>query len=264
MSTKCPQCGADFDDNMPSCPYCGAFHYKGAEAEYMGKLEGIKDDLGKLSNVGKHTYKKEIKHHIRRLVLTVSVIAGVILLVVMFIRMGRQREEAGYQKRQKEQLLWQRETFPQLDKWYEEGNLNAILEFQNELYESENGYSIVNWEHILLIEAYGYYRACYSMKEHLEQQSSYERFELEDAIYGGMQLVFNEDMQSNAPEEDREQMLQYRKDARQILLQNMKFTENEMIQLYEDASQEGWIDMKMCWEYADIVEARITGQKEAL
>ena len=35
----CKNCGAHFDDNLPKCPYCGAFSYIGARKEYMEKLQ---------------------------------------------------------------------------------------------------------------------------------------------------------------------------------------------------------------------------------
>ena len=37
----CSSCGAEFEDTLPKCPYCGSLNYKGAEAEYLGKLESM-------------------------------------------------------------------------------------------------------------------------------------------------------------------------------------------------------------------------------
>lgn len=37
----CNNCGAHFDDDLPKCPYCGDFHYAGAQKEYMDKLENV-------------------------------------------------------------------------------------------------------------------------------------------------------------------------------------------------------------------------------
>ena len=28
----CSSCGAEFEDTLPKCPYCGSLNYKGAEA----------------------------------------------------------------------------------------------------------------------------------------------------------------------------------------------------------------------------------------
>ena len=44
----CNSCGAEFEDTLPKCPYCGSLNYKGAEAEYLGKLEGMRE-IGRAS-----------------------------------------------------------------------------------------------------------------------------------------------------------------------------------------------------------------------
>ena len=38
----CNSCGGEFEDNLPKCPFCGSFHYKGAEAEDLDTLEDIR------------------------------------------------------------------------------------------------------------------------------------------------------------------------------------------------------------------------------
>ena len=35
----CSSCGAKFRQSLPKCPYCDTLNYKGAEAEYMGRLQ---------------------------------------------------------------------------------------------------------------------------------------------------------------------------------------------------------------------------------
>ena len=42
----CESCGAEFDDDLPKCPYCGFVNLKGAEKEYMKKLEDFREDMG--------------------------------------------------------------------------------------------------------------------------------------------------------------------------------------------------------------------------
>ena len=47
----CSSCGAEFEDTLPKCPYCGSLNYKGAEAEYLGKLESMRQDMQQLEQV---------------------------------------------------------------------------------------------------------------------------------------------------------------------------------------------------------------------
>ena len=47
----CSSCGAEFEDTLPKCPYCGSLNYKGAEAEYLGKLESMRQDMHDIGQV---------------------------------------------------------------------------------------------------------------------------------------------------------------------------------------------------------------------
>ena len=42
---QCSSCGAMYDDELETCPYCGAMHLKGAEKAYMRDLGRILEDL---------------------------------------------------------------------------------------------------------------------------------------------------------------------------------------------------------------------------
>ena len=57
----CSSCGAEFEDTLPKCPYCGSLNYKGAEAEYLGKLESIRQDMQQLEQVPEKELKKKLK-----------------------------------------------------------------------------------------------------------------------------------------------------------------------------------------------------------
>ena len=54
----CSSCGAEFEDTLPKCPYCGSLNYKGAEAEYLGKLESMRQDMQQLEQVPEKELKK--------------------------------------------------------------------------------------------------------------------------------------------------------------------------------------------------------------
>ena len=56
----CSSCGAEFEDTLPKCPYCGSLNYKGAEAEYLGKLEDVRRDMQQLEQVPEKELKKKM------------------------------------------------------------------------------------------------------------------------------------------------------------------------------------------------------------
>ena len=41
---QCSSCGAMFDDELETCPYCGTIHLRGAEKAYMRDLGRIRDN----------------------------------------------------------------------------------------------------------------------------------------------------------------------------------------------------------------------------
>ena len=57
----CSSCGAEFDNDMAKCPYCGTMNYEGAEKEYLEKLEDVREDLDDLNEVPLEETKKEFK-----------------------------------------------------------------------------------------------------------------------------------------------------------------------------------------------------------
>ena len=56
---QCSSCGAMFDDELETCPYCGAIHLRGAEKAYMRDLGRIRDNLEDLQNVKHKDSRRE-------------------------------------------------------------------------------------------------------------------------------------------------------------------------------------------------------------
>jgi uncharacterized membrane protein YvbJ len=81
VKIRCRSCGAEFDDSLAACPYCGAVNEKGAEKEYMDKLDDIHDDMSELSDDGieqaAETTKKTGK------IIAIAAIVTVLLVVVI-------------------------------------------------------------------------------------------------------------------------------------------------------------------------------------
>ena len=41
----CPNCGAEIENDVTKCPYCGYINVEGAEKKYFDELDDIKEDL---------------------------------------------------------------------------------------------------------------------------------------------------------------------------------------------------------------------------
>ena len=79
----CNSCGAEFEDTLPECPYCGTMNYKGAEMEYFGRLEEVRSDMEQLGSVPEQETRSELKKQrkwILKLVLLLAVAAVLLFL----------------------------------------------------------------------------------------------------------------------------------------------------------------------------------------
>lgn len=243
----CGNCGAEFDDSLPKCPYCNAIYEIGAEREYMEDLGELKEDLSELSEVPEEVYKKEISKNVKKVMVIVLIVIVILLAILGLKHLAEQIIWGSQEVDTKEQMLWEKENFPKLDAWYEDGNYEAILDFQYQV--AEEGHYIYDWEHFWFITAYGDYSLCMSQravladKEQLNEDTA--RFMLSRIMY----LLFFLD--ESFYQEDEWQMIQsWRLDLEEILYKDMKFTEEEAQGLYEKINKDGILDYNTCDQYA--------------
>ena len=115
----CSSCGAEFEDTLPKCPYCGSLNYKGAEAEYLGKLESMRQDMQQLEQVPEKELKKKLKKKqkfVIKLLILLAALAAILAVIVFRVRYIEPRDaRADY--------LWEKENFPILDRLYQETQL---------------------------------------------------------------------------------------------------------------------------------------------
>lgn len=139
---ECKSCGAHFDEMLPACPYCGTMSIKGAEAEYMDKLEDIREDMEDLIAVPVMETKKALKKQTKFVLIVIGVILGLFLLLVLVELIF------GYHAPKRDRqadFAWQQETFPVLDELYEQENYNELLTRYYQAFEEDA--PIGAWEH---------------------------------------------------------------------------------------------------------------------
>ena len=108
----CRSCGAEYPADIANCPYCGTMNLPAAETEYLGRLEGIRDDLEQLGSLtGRKT-----KTHLRKL-----------------------------HRKEKSEYLWQREAFQHLDEVYTAGDYDALVAMYAEA--SASGHRVYSYKH---------------------------------------------------------------------------------------------------------------------
>lgn len=139
---ECKSCGAQFDEMMPACPYCGTMSIKGAQAEYMDKLEDIRSDVENLSAVPAQVTKKELKKQ-TKIILWALGICGALLLICVLIEVifGYKPQE----RDEKADYLWLQENIPLLDELYEQGQYEELVAKVNTAFQ--NNEPVWQWEH---------------------------------------------------------------------------------------------------------------------
>lgn len=138
----CSSCGAEFEDTLPKCPYCGSLNYKGAEAEYLGKLEGMRQDMQQLEQVPERELKEKLK---KKQKFVVKIFIVVAVLAAFFAAIMFSRGLYIEQRDAKADYLWEKENFPVLDRLYQEKDLEALMDFYEQAVEENR--TIDRWEH---------------------------------------------------------------------------------------------------------------------
>ena len=95
MSKKiiCPSCGAEYEERLVRCPYCGTATLNAEENEYMGKLEDIRKDLEDYSGEGEKQVKSKVGKTVIIVILVMIIIAVLIIGSICLDWLGRQRDK---------------------------------------------------------------------------------------------------------------------------------------------------------------------------
>lgn len=161
----CSSCGGQFEDTLPKCPYCGSLNYKGAEAEYLGKLEGMRQDMQQLEQVPEQALKVKIRKKQKLVVkiwIILAVLAAVFAAVFFAVRYTKPRDaRADYQ--------WEKENFPILDQLYQQQDFDGLTDFY--VQAVEEGKTIDRWEHSGIFSRL---LSCQSAKNYLEMEQNGE------------------------------------------------------------------------------------------
>lgn len=246
----CENCSAVIPFDSPKCLYCGAMNLLASEKKYMAQLNDIREDVEELHTAQQKEYKTEIKKSVT-LVRKTILIFGILLLLFAaggFLIHTLLDKLVGYkltEKDMKEQLIWEKEAFPKLDAWYEEGNYDAILEFQTENC-NDTKLSIYNWEHYQFISKYQWY--VFFLEDYQassENPGDTERVEwcIRSAVH-----LLEENTYLVYSQEEMEQIMQYQNECLDKLQELFGITRQDMEQLleqnYVESSGSKYLDYK--------------------
>lgn len=137
----CPSCTAEYSDTLPKCPYCGTLNIKGAQAEYLNKLESVRRDLEELEEVPLQETRKEAVRQgqfLKKILLVLGVLA--VLFAGLMAWSNRPLKE-----NRLEEYKWKQEMFPVFDELYENGDYDVLVEAYWEALDQ--GMPFWDWQH---------------------------------------------------------------------------------------------------------------------
>ena len=144
----CTQCGAVIPPGEARCQYCGSSYAPEAENEYMRRLDQVRRDLEKVGNVGAETSRTEsgrVRRRVLRILVTILVLSAAVYGLFLY------QQRRGNIDRRRE-YAWRAENLPELDRLYEEGDYEALMQAWHKA--QEDGYSLYDWEHTAFCEFY--------------------------------------------------------------------------------------------------------------
>ena len=251
----CSSCGAEFEDTLPKCPYCGSLNYKGAEAEYLGKLESMRQDMQQLEQVPEKELKKKLKKKqkfVIKLLILLAALAAILAVIVFRVQYIEPRDaRADY--------LWEKENFPILDRLYQEKDLEALMDFYEQAVEENR--TIDRWEHSGIFR---WLMSCRDAREYLALEQSgetlneYQQALLLDDYWMMRGLDYSEVILT---EKDREYIRPYVEATLNSLADRYTFTAEEE-KKFEDSLRNnyGYPRYEDCEEYFENLEDSGSGR----
>lgn len=251
---KCLNCGAEFGREHAKCPYCNTIYEWGAEEKYMQELEGIKEELAEIPEQVEEAYKKETFAAWKKILIIVGAAAVLVGIGAGIFAGVRKMSKRFYEEDIKASLLWEKEYFPKMDEWYSEGNYDAILELMHEHYEDE-GYAVWEWEHYYFINAYESYLDFMDSVDYMTNEETANRKTSQYMVGSAIHFVFFL-KKANYTAEEWEMIQVWQAQVEEVLYEEMKFTEEEVKELYEKINDDGYIDYDECDKYTSKIWKR--------
>lgn len=253
----CGNCGAEIDDKVTACPYCGAMQYETSEEKYMKDLYNLNDGMEKLDkNAKNYIIKSTLKSAgIVCAAIAVAVLIGTVSGYASYKGMYDSSKE---KKEIHQSFDWYNENVSELNSLYEKGDYAGI----SELTDSYKGSSSVleKWDHYNFINIYDYYYKrvsdIYIMVQKGEKLSDYQfgtGFEesLDMIYFINNKNGYNYRRYEGCTAEEKETVDGWVAEAQNYLKNVAKATDKEINDMLNELYQDGYYDYKLGKNYEE-------------
>lgn len=232
---ECKSCAAHFDEMLPACPYCGTASIKGAQAQYMDKLEDIRSDVEDLGAVPADVAKRELWKPF--IIVLVVILACVAFLWIWFL-LDTEPEEKTTERDSKGNYAWIQENSPVLNELYEKEDYEQLMELFEEAVAG--GKPIQQWEHY---EFCTYLKQYIDIEDVLEKEVEGQEFSKYDYerliyLYHSIPLVMDSTL---LLQEEKDKLRPYAQMLEADYETRWNFTQEELNMLEQGKEEDGYL-----------------------
>lgn len=250
MQVQCSSCHGLFENTEAKCPFCGTFYYEGAEQQYLESLEDIVEDFEELREQPKEELQEQTldtSKNLLKIFLKTAVCLGIVA-VIAYSWISNSRKAPLTEVEQKAQILWEKETYPQLDQWYAEGEYDKIMSFYDDLLADENNpYSMSQWEPLMFLLKYDENLMFHDIKD------GYFRTGELDPVDLGKVLIstLDDTIYYLYTEEEKLKVDDFLQEQRAFLQEEFHYSNAELDEIKAMAFAEGRFDREVCYKEAE-------------
>ena len=233
----CPNCGAAYDESEAKCPYCGTLNPRGAQKEYMEKLRRIGKETGELAEEAEEAVRAETRRNSRRVFRAVLIAAAAAFVIFVIARMVGYQEEKAALKRLREEAAFEQQYFPEMNRFYEERDIEGLLSFLDAHAEEPGFGAVYSWKHYAYCE---YFEAYYRLKEVWEDIRGGERTAdiYTIAAYDALYLTRMEERRQNLTEAEKQELKECEVFAEEVLEEMLQTDKAGIDAFYESLLDE--------------------------
>lgn len=236
----CPSCGAEFRSEDVKCPFCGTIYDKAAEAEYMEKLEDVKEDLDGLKDSAQAETKGQFKKVWKWLIVLLAIFIIIGAAVLIHDEMRRKR----YEEKDKQEYLWRSSNYPVMNELYDKGDFEQLLAIYNKA--TKEGHNLYNFPHNDFCVCL---RDVVKAKETLEVYVNNETT-IDELLYREIYL-FRMDTYDTLTEDERNMLDEMRKPYLDDFYKRFEMSDEELEKFMGELRNGQYISYSECVEYIE-------------
>ena len=153
----CPNCGAKYQEQEESCPYCGFANEQFVQKQHEGRKKQLKKQREEILNLPKSIPKKSVRY----LVIGGLILLGIFLLVLVIVFVGGKIKGSHEEKQEQKNIAIMEEYLAQgdfegLDAFYEElPYAYGVYDKYREVCDFYYRYTSMKWELDMYLEYRG-------------------------------------------------------------------------------------------------------------